>query len=747
MTSSLSFLAVPLVFTMIFHVAGAQERSSLNPADEALIDAAQRNDLLGVAAALDEGANVNAESRFGIALLHAARHSNLEMVKFLVERGADVTIEDRFGSNALGSRVTDDNVDQLRYLISKGTPVRPGLVTAVIKRNDARLLPTVLARARVSGALLAAMHALNAKAGNAEITSILREAMDARPGAANAIVTLSPGALHAYTGRYVQDSNTYYSTGTSHILRVEIDDGQLKATIGGGLTGEPDKMMTLFATSELTFVSPEMPDYDFRFEKRGDVMERMFVNRPLRARDDPTAPYVRTNTRGVTDASTSQISAEDLAVAQREAARPWPSFRGIGASGVADGQGAVAEWDVTTGRNIRWKTTIPGIGNSSPVVWDDRVFITSAISRIGDFTYWTGDRGGASSVDDLSEHTFKLYALDARTGDIVWEREAHKGVPRTKRHGKASHAISTPATDGQRLVVLFGTAGLLLTYDLSGELLWKKDLGLLDAGHLYDAVEQWGHASSPIIYEDSVILQVDRQKQSFITAYDLTDGSELWRTPREDEIPTWGTPNVVTGPAGDELVTNGTMVRGYDPKTGELRWRLGPNPEITIATPIVGDGLVYVTAGYPPVRPIYAIRPGARGDISLSDGGTSSQAIAWSNKRDGAYIPTPVYYRGLLYSVNNNGILTVFEGQTGERVYRARVGMGGSYVASPVAADGRLYFANEEGEVFVVRAGGQFVQIAKMEMNDVITATPAISDGVLIIRTMHDLYAIGEEPR
>jgi|GEM_PF-385612 len=423
--------------------------------------------------------------------------------------------------------------------------------------------------------------------------------------------------------------------------------------------------------------------------------------------------------------------------------RPWPSFRGLNASGVGDGQGAFIEWNAATGQNIRWKTPIPGNSNSSPIVWGDRVYVTTAISSAGNNTLRTGPNFDTRPLDDLSEHTWKLYALDASTGRIVWERDVHKGTPRTKRHPKGSQASSTPVTDGRRIVVLFGTAGQLAAYDMNGTLLWKNDLGLIDSGSSVDPPLQWGHSSSPIIYQDSVILQVDRQKDSYIAAYDLATGKEIWRTNREDEVPQWATPTIVTGgKAGDELVTNGTKVRGYDPKTGKLRWTLGPNSLITIATPVAGPDLVYVTGGYMPVRPIYAIRPGASGDISLANGAASSDAVAWSNL-EGTYIPTPIVYRGLLYVLSINGVLTAYDAQTGERVYRSRVGAGGAFSASPVAADGRLYIASEDGDVFVVKAGREYVEIARNPMGEGIMATPAISGGLVIVRTLGHVFGIG----
>jgi outer membrane protein assembly factor BamB len=230
------------------------------------------------------------------------------------------------------------------------------------------------------------------------------------------------------------------------------------------------------------------------------------------------------------------------------------------------------------------------------------------------------------------------------------------------RHLKSSQANATPVTDGKRVVALFGTVGVLVAYDFGGKPLWKRDIGVLECNDPQAGSAQWGHASSPILYRDLVIVQGDRVKDSYIAAYRAATGEEVWRVAR-DEPSTWATPNVLRAAGGDELVTNGQKVRAYDPATGALLWTLGPNSEVVVATPVVGDGLVFVTAGYPPVRPIYAIRAGQRGDLTLPEGKRASGAIAWSHERGGTYIPTPVLYKGYLYTCNNNGILTCYRGR------------------------------------------------------------------------------------
>ena len=414
-------------------------------------------------------------------------------------------------------------------------------------------------------------------------------------------------------------------------------------------------------------------------------------------------------------------------------------------TGIGDGQGAPTEWDATTGRNILWKTPIPGLANSSPIIWGDKIFLTSASTEEGDDTLRIGLYGDVDSIEDTAEHTWSVYALDKSTGEILWRRVAATGTPKVKRHMKSTHANPTPVTDGRHVIASFGSEGVY-AYDFDGKLLWKKDLGVLESGWFYDPTYEWGFASSPIIDQGRVILQVDIQKGSYITALDVATGREIWKTERE-EIPTWGTPVVLPAkePGGvAEIVTNGTTVRGYDAVTGEKLWWLAPNSEITVASPVVGDGLAYVTGGYSPARPVYAVRPGSRGDISLPEGQASSETIAWSLDKGGVYMPTPLLYKGVLYLFHGNGRLAAHDPQTGETIYKERVGSGNSFSGSPVAADGRLFFTSEQGETFVVRAGREFQILGQNSIDEFVMSTPAISDGLMAIRAQSHVYGIGE---
>lgn len=425
-------------------------------------------------------------------------------------------------------------------------------------------------------------------------------------------------------------------------------------------------------------------------------------------------------------------------------AQNWPQFRGANASGTADGKPAPVSWDATKGTNIAWKVAIPGLAHSSPVVWGEKLFITTALSSKGKEYFRHGLYGDVDSDTDTSAHTWKVYCLDKRSGKILWEKVAYTGVPKIKRHIKATHANSSPATDGRYVVAFFGSEGLYC-YDMNGKLAWKQDFGVLDSGWFYDPDYQWGMASSPVIYKNMVIVQCDVQKGSFIAAYDLKTGKQVWRTDRE-EIPSWGTPTIYEGKNRVELITNATRAaRGYDPMTGKELWRLSGNPEVTATTPVAANDLIYICNSYRPNQPIYAIKAGAIGDISLKEGATTNEFVAWSYQRGGTYMPTPVIYGEHLYLCANHGVMSVYNAKTGERLYQERIaGKGGSYSASPVAADGKVYFSSEDGEVFVVKAGPKYELLATNPMGEVLMATPAISDGMIFVRGRTHLFAIAE---
>lgn len=427
--------------------------------------------------------------------------------------------------------------------------------------------------------------------------------------------------------------------------------------------------------------------------------------------------------------------------------RNWPSFRGDSARGIAEGYPTATTWNADESKNILWKTAIPGLGHSSPIIWGNRVFVTTAISGQAKDELKVGLYGDIASVNDDTEHQWVIYCLDKGTGKIVWQRTACKGVPKVKRHTKSTHANCTMATDGRNLVASFGSEGLYC-YDLKGDLRWKKDLGLLDSGYYEVPEAQWEYASSPLIHDGKVIVQCDVQKGSFLAAFSLKDGSETWRTPRDD-VPTWSSPSAYRDGNRDLIAVNGYKhAGGYDARTGHEVWRLTGGGDIPVPTPLVAGDLIFIMNAHGAMSPIYAVRTKAAGDISLKGDQRSNDFIAWSVPRGGAYMQTPMVYGGYLYSCQINGILSCYEVTTGKRLYQERLGTGRTgFTASPVAANGMVYFTSEEGDVYIVKAGPEFKVLATNPMGEVCMATPAISEGTLFFRTQGHLVAVREKPK
>lgn len=430
-----------------------------------------------------------------------------------------------------------------------------------------------------------------------------------------------------------------------------------------------------------------------------------------------------------------------------DASDSWPSFRGPHARGVADGQPFPERWNIETGENILWRTTVPGLGHSSPIVWGNRLFVTSAISSRGGANFRTGPYGGGDASDDTSPQRLVLYALDTATGRILWEQTAFDGNPRDKRHVKSTYASATPATDGRVVVAWFGSHGLH-AFTVEGKRLWTVDAGRVSVGAAESASIEWGPASSPIIWNGLVILQVDTHDDSFVVALSAETGEQVWKTER-DETSSWSTPTIVTTQRGTELVVNGSnFVRGYDPRTGQERWRVASGSPIAAPTPVAADELTIVASGgLGSPRPILAVRHGATGALaSGTDTGTTkpSPGLAWRVTGRGPFTPTPLAYRGVLYVLANNGVLDGYDVDTGAEYFRARVPqIGSGFSASPVAADGKIFLANEDGAIVVVAAGRTFRHLATSEIGEPVMATPALSRGVTFVRGANSVVAIG----
>jgi outer membrane protein assembly factor BamB len=431
------------------------------------------------------------------------------------------------------------------------------------------------------------------------------------------------------------------------------------------------------------------------------------------------------------------------AAQQRAAVAPragidWPAFRGIDATGVTT-EGRPTPTTFSPASAV-WRTKIPGLGNSSPIVWGDLLCVTTAISE-KDNSFKPGLYGNIEPVNDSSPHEWKVICLDKRTGAARWEQTAYKGVPAVKRHPKSTQANATLATDGTHLVAFFGSEGVHV-YDLTGKPLWSKSFGVLDSGFFQVPEAQWGFGSSPIIHNGVLILQADVQKNSFLAAFDVATGKELWRVGRSD-VPTWGTPAIIDAGGRTQVVVNGWKhTGGYEFETGRELWKLTGGGDLPTPTPVAGHGLVFITSAHGNDSPVHAIRATATGDVTLKDDATSNAGVAWSVPRAGSYMATPLLYGDYLYVVRWNGILGVYEARTGARAYQERLGKGATaFTASPVASGGHIYFATEDGEVYVVKAGPTFELVATNRLDAAMLATPAISEGRLFIRTKDEILA------
>ena len=392
--------------------------------------------------------------------------------------------------------------------------------------------------------------------------------------------------------------------------------------------------------------------------------------------------------------------------------REWPSYRGYMSSGVLDNTNLPDVFDLEKMSNIKWKVQIPGLGLSSPVIWDNKLFITSAISLADKEGFKPGIYGDIAPVNDSSVHEWKVFCIDKNTGAILWNRIAYKGIPKMKRHPKSTHANTSVATDGKYVVAFFGSEGLFC-YDMDGNLQWQKNFGLLKSVFYMVKTAEWEFASSPIIYNGVLIIQCDVLENSFVAAYDVKTGKQLWKTIR-NEYPGWCTPNIYTYAGKTYIALNGYKQRaGYDFQTGKQVWSMAGGGDIQIPTPIVGNDIIYFNSAHGQSSPIIAVKTNAVGNITLKDKETSNEYIKWSLPHGGSYMHTMLLYRNHLYNVNWNGTIICLDPLTGKEIYNAKMGNTKSFIASPVASDGKIYIVDEEGTVYILQDGNSFKLLAE----------------------------------
>ena len=730
---------------------GAQPRTQ--SLGEQMLNAVVNGDVAAVAALLEQGVDprdpLPVRANIGTPPVYmAAELKNAPLVKLLLDHGADPDTKNISTARTplkLAS-LPGDNVktmeataEILKALMEKGAGAEGESLRALISGGRIDVARTIIGWGRVDPSYLNQALATARRAQHWGLVDVLVKAGAKEPGPIDQ--SHAPERLRLMEGVYRSPS------GQELVLRLHPEGNDLVLERAGRdpVALDPIDLMLLrsldrsvVATRQAGPLPP--PELTLTEGGRSDVFARTAAALPpaRTAAAAPAAPRVAPRPAATTAAS-----------------REWPSFRGPSSSGVMDGANLPTAWDVEKGINVQWKTPIPGLGHGSPISWGNRVFVVSAVAQddaavpfvSGEHSSSTAGSTNRTYVDPLP-HTWRVYALDRETGEIVWERVAKAGVPRLGRHMNQSQADSTPVTDGTHVVVWFGSEGLYC-YDFDGNLVWEKDLGLLRSGYVTDPAWAWNTSTSLTLYKNLVILQADLLEDSFITAVGLRTGEEVWRTER-DEIPSWSTPLLYEGPTRTELITIAPLfARGYDPETGTELWRLGNHGTYPSATPIAGLGLIFLGgAGAFVTGPLYALRPGATGDITLKGGEVSNEWVVWSKNRGASALGTPILYGDLLYVMPGYGsILTAYKAETGERVYRARMTpYGGKFSASPVAADGKLYFSSEDGEVIVVKAGPTFERLAINQVGETMMASPAIAPGMLILRTQHHVIAVADSP-
>jgi outer membrane protein assembly factor BamB len=418
----------------------------------------------------------------------------------------------------------------------------------------------------------------------------------------------------------------------------------------------------------------------------------------------------------------------------------WPQFRGAGSTGVAEDDPRLPdEWSST--KNVAWRVDVPGRGWSSPVVWGNRIFLTTVASaepkeKARKGLYFGGERGIPTD-----EHRWLVLAYDFETGKLAWEKEVHKAVPGFSRHLKNSYASETPVTDGRLVYAYFGNVGVF-AIDLNGKQVWERRFPQVNTRY------GWGTAASPVLHQGRLYIVNDNEDKSVLMALDKDTGKTIWEVAREEKS-NWATPYIWQNGKRTEIVTPGARrVRSYD-LDGKLLWEFGGMSSLTIPTPFTRHGLLFITSGYvgDQKRPVFAIKPGASGDISLKQGETSNQFIAWFAPQLGPYNPSPIAYGDNYYTLFDRGLFASNDVRTGKEVYgRQRISQDiGAYTSSPWAYNGKIFVLSEDGDAYVIQAGSEFKVIGKNTVDEMCMATPAIARGSLILRTESKLYRITKQ--
>ena len=706
---------------------------------EALRGAARRGDVEAVQSLLGKGADINAASSYGVtALAIACDHGQIEVVHVLISAGAEINTKDRFYKfSPLSWAAMRQRRDIVKMLIDAGASDVDGVLSNAVGMQQSDVVEWILAGGKASektitDLVLATRNAKRKGAVSEKLDAILgmleeKLSEDAKSRLQESEAMEAVKAKWAdYLGIYKNDSNSW---------TIQVVDGELAATDPNTdrsivlQSSEPDVFTSRGLTVQFVRTSGAISSLVWKTDEREQVYQRVA---------ESSVPSPTTVDQAAV--ATGVVPLDDFPFDSDH----WPQFRGPLARGISRGRTIATSWNGVEGTHVQWKTPIPGLGTSSPVVWGEHVFVTTAVQVSDEKGFRTGPYGDVESVEANGTCSYRLLCFDLKTGSLLWDREAANEVPKVKRHAKSSHANPTPATDGQHVIAFFGGAGIFC-YDVQGNLLWKSDLGVLDSGWFYDRSYQWGFGSSPCIFEGMVIVQCDVQDGAFLAAIDIETGELKWRTPR-DEIPTWSSPVGFMAQDGTPtVIVAGTKCSAaYHARSGERLWSLGGFSEIVVPTPQVLPTVFFLTSGYAPVQPMVLLRHGARGDLKIPDGSVDGSPFLWAQMRGGPYMPTPVILDGRIYILENNGILSGMELSTGKRLFRQRLraANANAYTASPITDGSHVVCISEEGHAFVIAADGEGSIVSQNDLGEAVLATPAISQGKLLIRGEKHLFCI-----
>ena len=521
------------------------------------------------------------------------------------------------------------------------------------------------------------------------------------------------GDLDLVAGNTGQKNYVFFNEGNGSKFRAEPFGGETNATYGlslGDFNG--DQLLDIAVANS-------------------DSMNRLFINRLLPPKKQTEPKTTESKTAEPKLPEVGPVELADFQQRPEYRTNDWPAFRGLGGRGVAEGFSLPLTWnaDSESGKveNVQWQIEVPGLGHSSPVIKGNQLFLLTAVATADEVLLDVKSRGN-SAADDNGVQDWLLLCYDKTNGKQLWQQSLHSGKPKATRHAKATHANTSVCVVGDKLVTFLGSEGLYC-HALDGTLIWKQDLGVIDISKYGIG---WGFSSSPAVHDDRIVLVCDDPNDPFLAARKLSDGTEIWRTSRKEVCErSWGTPLVLQAEDATQVVVNGwPKIVSYDLENGKEMWSFAGGGDNPIPTPFEANGLLYISNAHGGPSPIYAVHPGASGDV------------AWKVDKGGSYMSTPVVYGNQIYTGGSKGIIRSFDANTGAPIFQGRLGPKAGVVASLVAGDGKIFCACENGIVYVLKHGKELEIIAENSLGDPCLATPAISEGVIFIRTTKKLIAV-----